>query len=125
MQCVPSTSSIVNISIANTVTFQEAFQFGLSTDTWNFTGQHFKCEVKSDRASDVPLATFGTADGTIVINDAIQRILQFNVSEAALRAVLPVGQYVYDLVMYDDSAPSIRSQLMQGLLFVSKGVTED
>lgn len=119
-----ATASIVDIVAANTVTLQEAFQFGLSTDTWTFTGQNFKMEVKASRADAVALVTWSTGAGSIVVDDAINRILHLNVSETALQAALPVGEYVYDLVMYDGSSPSIRVLLMQGKLFVTQGVTE-
>jgi hypothetical protein len=118
------TATIVDIVAANTVTLQEAFQFGLSTDTWVFTGQNFKMEVKADRADPTALVTWSTGAGSIVVDDAINRVLHLNVSEAAIQAALPVGEYVYDLVMYDGSAPPIRVLLMQGKLFVTQGVTE-
>lgn len=118
------TASIVDIIAANTVTFQEPFQFGLSTDTWTFTGQNFKMEVKASRDDPVALVAWSTGGGTIVVDDAINRVLHMNVSEAAMQAALPPGEYVYDLVMYDGSAPPIRTMLMQGHLFVNQGVTE-
>jgi hypothetical protein len=118
------TASVVNIEAANTVTLQEAFQFGLATDTWTFTGQNFKMEVKASRDDPTALATWSTGGGTIVVDDAVNRVLHLNVSESALQAVLPVGEYVYDLVMYDGSAPPVRTMLMQGHLCVVQGVTE-
>lgn len=120
-----STAAIVAITIANTVTFQEAFQFGLATDvSWSFVGQGFKSEVKASRDDTAALVTWGTATGTIVVDDVNQRVLHYNVSEAALQAALPVGEYVYDLVMFDGSVPPVRVLLMQGKLCVTQGVTE-
>lgn len=121
---VPSTAAVVDITVLNTVTFQEAFQFGLATDTWTFTGQNFKVEVKASRDDALAIVAWGTATGTMVVDDAINRILHFNVSEAALQAALPVGEYVYDLVMYDASVPPVRTALMQGKLCITQGVTE-
>lgn len=123
MWAVP-TAAIVDIVAANTVTLQEAFQFGLTTDIWTFTGQSFKMEVKASRDDAVGLVAWTSLGGTIVVDDAVNRVLHLNVSEAAIQAALPVGEYVYDLVMFDGSAPPIRSLLMQGKLFVTQGVTE-
>lgn len=123
MWAVP-TAAIVDIVAANTVTLQEAFQFGLTTDIWTFTGQNFKMEVKASRDDAVGLVAWTSLGGTIVVDDAVNRVLHLNVSEAAIQAALPVGEYVYDLVMFDGSAPPIRSLLMQGKLFVTQGVTE-
>lgn len=118
------TASIVDIVAANTVTLQDAFQFGLATDTWTFVGQSFKIEVKASRDDAVALVAWTSAGGQIVVDDTINRVLHLNVSEAALQAALPVGEYVYDLVMFDGSVPPIRVLLMQGKLFVTQGVTE-
>ncbi len=118
------TASIVDIVAANTVTLQDAFQFGLTTDTWTFTGQSFKMEVKADRADAAALVTWSTGAGSIVVDDVTTRVLHLNVDETALQAALPVGEYVYDLVMYDASVPPVRTLLMQGKLFVTQGVTE-
>src|SRR5579859_3051407 len=99
---VPSAAQ-VDIATANTVTFQDAFQFGLSTDTWTLTGMHFRMEVKASRDDAAALVAWTDLAGNIVIDDAINRIIHMNVSEAAIQAALQVGQYVYDLVMYDGS----------------------
>jgi hypothetical protein len=119
------TSAWVNITIANTVTWQDAFQFGVVGDTtWSFTGQNFKLEVKASRDDAAALFTASTASGSIVVDDVVQRVLHMNVPEATLLANLPVAEYVYDLVMYDGSVPPLRVQLMQGELQVKQGVTE-
>jgi hypothetical protein len=125
MSCsIAPTAALVNLVVANTVTFQDALQFGLSTDTWTFTGQNFRVEVKASRDDAAALVAWTSGGGQIVVDDAINRILHFNVSEAAIQAALPVGEYVYDLVMYDGSAPPIRVLLCQGCLTVTQGVTE-
>ena len=124
MQWGPSTASEVDIVALNTVTLQEAFQFGLSTDTWTLVGQNFKMEVKASRADATGLVAWTSGAGTIVVQDAINRVINLNVSESALQAALPVGEYVYDLVMYDASSPPVRVVLMYGKLCVTQGVTE-
>lgn len=120
-----NTSAIVNITIANTVTWNDAFQFGVVGDTtWSFTGQNFRLEVKASRDDAVALFTASTALGSIVVDDVVQRVLHMNVPESAILTALPVAEYVYDLVMYDASVPPIRVQLMQGELQVKQGITE-
>jgi hypothetical protein len=42
-----------------------------------------------------------------------------------LKAALPVGNYVYDLIMFDASPTPIRVLLLQGGFFLGQGVTED
>lgn len=120
------TSAYVNIFADNNVTLQDAFQFGTVGDTsWDFTGQSFKLEVKASRDDVAPLLTLQTSDSSIIVDDIAQRVLHLNLSEAALQAALPVGEYVYDLVMFDGSSPPIRVGLMQGRFVLKQGVTEN
>lgn len=120
------TAAYVNILASNNVTLQDAFQFGTVGDTsWSFVGQNFKMEVKASRDDVAPLLTLTSAGGTIVVDDAVQRVLHLQLSEAALQAALPVGEYVYDLVMFDGAVPPVRTLLMQGRFCLNKGVTED
>lgn len=119
------TASWVNLFTADNATFQDAFMFGVVGDTsWNLVGQSFEMSVKASRDDVTPLVTFTSVAGAIIVDDTIQRVIHMNVSEAALNAALPCGEYVYDLIMFDGSAPPIRTQLMQGKLFVKRGVTE-
>jgi hypothetical protein len=120
------TSAYVNIFASDNVTLQDAFQFGTVGDTsWSFTGQNFKMEVKASRDDVAPLLTLSSAASSIVVDDVVQRVLHLNLDEASLQAALPVGEYVYDLVMFDGSTPPIRVLLMQGRFCLSKGVTEN
>lgn len=120
------TAAYVNILASNNVTLQDAFQFGTVGDTsWSFVGQNFKMEVKASRDDVAPLLTLTSAGGTIVVDDVVQRVLHLQLSEAALQAALPVGEYVYDLVMFDGAVPPVRTLLMQGRFCLNKGVTED
>ncbi len=122
---VPTTMARVNMTIANNGTWMDAFQIGTPGDlTWSFTGQNFRVDVKADRLSSIPLLTLSTPLGTIVVDDPIQRVLHFNVSEQILAAAnLVPGEYWYDLVMYDASSPSVRVPLMGGKLKVKLGIT--
>lgn len=120
------TAAWVNIFAGDNATLQDAFQFGKSGDTsWSFTGQNFKMEIKASRDDASPLLTLTSAGGSIVVDDVVLRVLHLNVPEAALQAAVPVGEYVYDLVMFDASVPPIRSVLMQGRFQLKHGVTED
>jgi hypothetical protein len=119
------TSARVNITIPNTVTWEDAFQFGVPGDTtWSFTGQNFHLEVKASRDDATALFSATSSGGSIVVDDVVQRVLHMNVPESAILAALPVATYVYDLVMFDGSVPPIRVQLMQGELEVQQGITE-
>lgn len=119
------TSAIVNMTIANTVTWEDAFQFGTLGDlTWSFVGQSFHLEVKASRDDSTALFSATSAGGSIIVDDVVQRVLHMNVPETAVQAALPVGEYVYDLVMFDGSSPPIRVQLMQGEVQVTQGVSE-
>jgi hypothetical protein len=117
------TASEVDIVAYTNVTLQDAIQFGLSTDTWTLTGQNFRMEIKASRDDAAAIVTF-TSPSQIVVLDATNRIIQFNVPDSTIDASLPVGEYVYDLIMYDASVPPIRTMLMQGKLFIKQGVTE-
>lgn len=123
MTDVASTVAIVDITALNTATLQDAFEFD-PDGTWTFTGQSFHMEVKASSDDPAALASWTSAGGTIVVDDVANRVLHLNVSEAALQAALPAGQYVYDLVMFDASVPPIRVPLMQGILYIVQGVTE-
>lgn len=118
------TAAIVNMVIGDNSTWRDAFQFGTPGDTtWAFTGCTFKCEVKAQRTDVTPLLTAQSTDGTIVIDDPVQRVLHFNVPMATIKADIPAATYIYDLIMTDGSG--VRTQLMQGYIRVRKGVTED
>lgn len=118
------TAAVVDLTVPNNVTWQDAFQFGDTDDlTWNLTGQNFIVEVKASYNDSVPIYTLTSSGGTIVVDDVTQRVLHFNVSEALIRANLPVAEYVYDLVMFDGSVPPVRVMLMSGAVEVTQGVT--
>lgn len=120
------TAAIANMYISNNATWQDAFQFGVTGDTsWNFNGMAFTCQVKASRNDAAALLGAQSSDGTIVIDDPIQRILHFNVPDTLIVEKLPCATYVYDLVMQDTSNPPIRTLLMQGFLTVRQGITED
>ena len=120
---IPSVAQ-VDFVYGNNGTFQDAIQFGLSTDTWTLVGQNFKMDIKASRDDATPLLELTSASGEIVTIDAINRIIQFTVPDTVMVAALQVGKYVYDLVMFDGSSPPIRIPLMQGHFYVQQGVTE-
>lgn len=120
------TSAIVNIATQDNVTLQDAFQFGTPGDTsWSLVGMSFTMEVKASRDDITPLIELTSGAGQIIVDDVVQRVVHLNVPDTAIQASLPVATYVYDFIMYDTSVPPIRTVLMQGRLYVSKGVTED
>lgn len=118
------TAAVVDLTVPNNVTWQDAFQFGDEDDlTWSLTGQNFIVEVKASYNDSTPIYTLTSAGGTIVVDDVIQRVIHFNVPEATIRLNLPVAEYVYDLVMFDGSVPPVRVMLMSGAVEVTQGVT--
>lgn len=120
------TAARINIKASNNVTLQDAFQFGTVGDTsWSFVGQSFKLEVKASLDDVAPLLTLTSAGGSIVVDDVVQRVLHLNLDYIALQAALPVGEYVYDLIMFDASTPPIRVQLMKGCFTLVQGVVEN
>lgn len=122
--CVDVTRATVNLCIDNNATWTDAFQFDdPATLTWSFTGQHFRVDVKGSKDDPAPLLTLTDANGRIVVDDVTQRVLHFNVDEAALSAALLPGTYVYELVMFDNSVPAVRIPLMGGTVTVNQGVT--
>ncbi len=120
------TSARVNLVVSNNATWEDAFQFGTVGDTsWDLTGQRFRMDVKASRDDTTALFTLSTANGRIVVDDVVQRVIHFNVADTVLAAALPPSEYVYDLVMYDNSTPTVRVQLMHGEVRVRQGVTGD
>lgn len=119
------TSARVDIVTGNNVTWADAFQFGVLGDTsWNLTGQNFRLDIKGNKfTQSAALLSLTSGAGQIVVLDAVQRIIQFNVPEATLTAVLVPGEYEYDLVMYDASNPVVRIALMYGKFKLYEGVT--
>ncbi len=120
-----SSAASVDITVSDNVTWRDAFQFGVLGDTsWSFTGQSFILEVKVSVDDAAALFTLSTALGSVVVDDPVARVLHLNVPELTVRASLPVGVYVYDLVMFDGSAPPVRNLLMTGNVYVIRGVSE-
>lgn len=121
----PATVATVNMTVLNVGTWRDAFQFGTAGDTtWSFTSQTIHMDVKASSDDTLALLSLTTANGRIIVDDATQRILHFNVDETTLQAALHPGDYVYDLVMLDGSSPAIRVPLMQGTVTIQQGVTQ-
>ena len=119
-----STSAEANIVIGNNGTWQDAFQFGQPGDfTWTLVGQGFELEVKLDRYQQSPLLKLSTTSGSIIVDDVNQRVIHFLVPPESIQSSLQPGTYVYDLLMFDASTPSIRTPLMHGTLRIVQGVT--
>jgi hypothetical protein len=119
------TAAVVNMTVYNNATWQDAFRFGTEGDTtWSFTGQKFILEVKGSSNDAAALLQLKSDDSEIVVDDAVERVLHLNVDDEVIRAALKVGEYVYDLVMYDTTVPeAIRVPLMRGRVFVKQGVS--
>ena len=117
------TSAHVDMAIDNNGTWSDAFQFGDPTDTtWSLNGQTFSCDVQLNAYDKAPLLSLSSSNGRIVVDDAIQRVIHFNVPALDLQSNLKPGIYVYDLVMIDGYS-LVRVPLMHGTLTVQQGVT--
>lgn len=119
------TAAKVNMKVANNGSWQDAFQFGTTGDTsWSFTDQTFHMDVKRDKYDATALFSLTTANGRIVVDDEDARVLHFNCADTDFQTVLPVGEYVYDLIMIDDNT-GVRVPLMRGEVKITQGVTDD
>jgi len=118
------TSAHVDMKIDNNGTWSDAFQFGTPGDfTWTLAGQTFTMDVQRNRYDSTPLLQLSTLTGTIITDDVNQRVIHLSVPSTVIKTNLPVGKYVYDLVMLDGSTPPIRVPLMHGIVCVEQGVT--
>ncbi len=127
MHCFPPSSANVKIITAKNATFSEAYQFdppvaGVTPPSWTLY-PNFRMDVKGYYEQTVPLESFTSASGQIVVDDAAQRVIHFNVPETVITPALVPGRYFYDLIMYDNSSPAIRISLMHGEFVVTDGVT--
>jgi len=122
----PSSANVM-LSTPNNATFNDAIQFdppvpGVTGPAWTLTGQNFRLDIKPNH-EQATLLSLTSGAGEIVVDDAIQRIIHFNVPESVLSAALQPGEYIYDLIMYDGSVPAVRIPLMHGRFVVTDGVT--
>ena len=136
------TSARVDIVTPSNATWEDGFQFdppavtgaapppyyppgSLTGPTWGFSGQNFRMDIKTNINASGPSLTLTGPNGTIgqfVVDDPVNRILHANVPESVLAALVP-GSYIYDFIMFDNSSPPIRVQLMHGYFTVSPGIT--
>lgn len=112
----------VDFLVANNVTWDDALQFGYPDDqTWSFSGATFLLGVKTCPTDALPLVEYSSAGGTITVVDPVLRILQMNVADTNIQLNLPLGVYVYDLIMVSGSGN--RDALCAGNLEITQGVT--
>lgn len=117
----------VDFRIANNVTWDDQLQFGYPDDqTWSFVGASFLLAINTMPDVPVPpgtppLFTLSSTGGTITVVDPVLRILAMNVPDTTIQQYLPVGWYVYDLIMI--SASGVRDALCAGKIQVVQGVT--
>lgn len=127
----------VKIVTLDNETFQDAIQLdppvtcgcagatgaaGATGPAW-VLGPNLRMDIKRNRNDTTALLSLTSAAGQIVLDDPVARVFHFNVPETALTAVLVPGEYVYDLVMYSNDVPPIRTALMGGTFVLKHGVT--
>jgi hypothetical protein len=122
----PPSSSYVKIVAANNATFQEAYQFdppvsGMTGPAWTLA-PNFRLDIKAYHEGPT-LVSFTSGAGQIVVDDPVQRLIHTNVPESVIQGALVPGRYIYDLIMYDNSVPPVRTALMTGEFVVTDGVT--
>jgi hypothetical protein len=123
----PPSSANVKIVVAKNASFVEAFQFdppvaGVTPPTWTLY-PNFRLDVKAYPEQAAALVSLTSASGQIVVDDATQRVIHFNVPETIITPALVPGCYWYDLIMFDGSTPPIRVPLMHGAFVVTDGIT--
>jgi hypothetical protein len=79
--------------------------------------------IKGNFEQSPEVIAFTSAAGEIVVADAAERVLYFNVPPATLQAVLVPGVYLYDLRMIDTDT-AVRTQLLHGEFIFVDAVTE-
>jgi hypothetical protein len=118
------TAAKVNMEVIDSGDWSDAFQLGTPGDTsWSFTGGSFHMDVKGSTDDAVPLLSLTTANGYVVIDDPVNRILHLAVPQSVLEAALIPGRYVYDLVLI--SAAGVRTPLMYGWVKIKHGATQE
>ena len=123
-------SAFVDLITQNNASFTDAFQFdpppngvtGATGGAWTLY-PNMRLDIKGNYSQGTFLLSLTTDAGEIVIDDAVQRVIHFNVPESTITAALLPGRYIYDLIMYDNSTPPIRIPLMHGEFVVAQGVT--
>jgi hypothetical protein len=124
MQEFPPTSANYRIVVAKNSYFNEAFQFDDPTNVmWDLNSKSFRMDIKGDYEDDVPLITFDSAGGEIVVDYPVLRIIHFVVPDTDLRAALKCGTYFYDLIMTDNMG--VKTQLLHGEFVFADAVTGD
>ena len=120
----PEVGDRVDFAIALNCTWADGFQFGDPADTsWNLTGKTFGMSVKGSENDTTPLLSMTTANGRIVITDAVARVIFFNVNPTDLSNALVPGDYVYDLIMSSPGSPPVLVPMFRGTVCVQSGIT--
>lgn len=121
------TAAVVNMTVPNNATWQDAFQFADPDATgWSFTGYKFIMELKGNPNDTSDLIELTSDAGEIVVDSESERVLHINVPKAQIVAALKVGEYVYDFIMYAAADPTgDRTVLMRGLVEITQGITGD
>lgn len=118
------TASRVDLAFLDSGDYYDAFQFGTAGDTsWNFNNKTFHMDIKGSSDDATPLLSLTSANGRVIVDDPINRVLHLYVPQATWEAAIVPGVYVYDFVMID-GATTVRTPLMYGNLEDQHGVTQ-
>jgi energy-converting hydrogenase Eha subunit C len=136
MQQYGPASAFIDFVVGTNETFSDALIFDPPEWGWGCTGAtgctgpapwtlapNWEMSIKGNRQQTSALITLTTGAGQIIVQDPVNRIISFNVPDTVLNAALVPGNYVFDLVMSDNSTPPIRTQMAHGGFRFSLGVT--
>jgi hypothetical protein len=116
------TSAYEPMVVDNNGSWSDAYQFDDPDDlTWTLNGCSFEMDVQLNAYDKTPLLSLTTANGRIITDDVVQRVIHFNVTAADIQANLDPGNYFYDLVMIDSYG--VRWPFMHGTVKIVQGIT--
>lgn len=111
-----NTITVVDMTLSNNADWRVTFNVTRQGAPFNMTGYAAKMQLRSADELDVPVASLGTADGTISISgDA----LSIAYPAAKARAVA-AGDYLYDLLLIGNGETR---RAFVGTVTVEQGLT--
>lgn len=125
-------STRVDFTLASNVWWDDALQLGDPDDfTWTLNGTSFYLTITTDDDNLTPLVALSTSilnpltnTPTILIVDAVNRIIQFNATDAQLIPVVPRGKpYRYDLLMVNNASGQTDA-VAHGEIKMHQGITK-
>lgn len=125
MATTVATIAVVNMTLGDNESLLYSFQLGATSDvSWSLAHKDLYADFKGDAADLVALIQTSTVNSRIVIHDEALRVFSWHVPQAVIEDNLPVGSYVYDLLMVDQTTGD-KQRLMTGKLKIVEGPTKE